>query len=104
MPAKKTPHRRRLCAAVALALLLCACGDREEPAWRADCLAQVAELEAAAMAADARAREALHGVSPEAMEIIQQAHHRLAAANHRAAEILREACLSGRGQARIPPY
>jgi hypothetical protein len=82
---------------VALVLLLYACTDREENSWRADCVAQVAELEAAAMAADARAREALQGVSPEVAEVIRRAHVKLAAANRRAAGIMREACRSGGG-------
>ena len=61
------------------------CSDSsEEPAfdaqaWRADCLAQVADLEAAALAAEARAAEALLGISPEAAEVIRQASHKLAA-------------------------
>ena len=89
----------RWCAAAALALL-CACSDGEElavdaQAWRADCLAQVADLEAAALAAEARAGEALLGISPEAAEVIRQASHKLAAANRRTAEIIREACRSG---------
>ena len=90
----------RWCAVVALALLLCACSDSEETAfdaqaWRADCLAQVADLEAAALAAEARAGEALLGVSPEAAEVIRQASHKLVEANRRTAEIIREACRSG---------
>ena len=86
---------QNLSAAVLLVLALsCACS--EEPAFdaqarRADCLAQVADLEAAALAAEARAAEALLGISPEAAEVIRQASHKLAAA----AEIIREACRSG---------
>ncbi len=88
---------QNLSAAVLLVLaLLCACSDSEEPAFdaqarRADCLAQVADLEAAALAAEARAAEALLGISPEVAEVIRQASHKLAAA----AEIIREACRSG---------
>ncbi len=86
----------RWCAAAAVLALLCACSDSEEPAfdaqaWRADCLAQVADWEAAALAAEARAGEVLLGLSPEAAEVIRQAGHKLAAA----AEIIREACRSG---------
>ncbi len=89
----------RWCAAAVVALL-CACSDSEEPAldaqaWRADCLAQVADLEAAALAAEARAGEALLGISPEAAEVIRQASHRLAAANRRTAETFRDACRLG---------
>jgi hypothetical protein len=85
---------------MAFVLSLCACSEREESAFdaqarRADCLAQVAELEAATSAAEARVREALHGVSPEAAEVIRQAHQKFAASNRRAAEILREACRLG---------
>ncbi len=90
----------RWCRAVALALLLCACSEREEPSFdaqlrRADCLAQVAEFEAAAIAAEARALEALHGVSSEAAEVIRRAHHALTTSNRRTAEIIRGACGSG---------
>ena len=86
--------------AAAVLALLCACSDSEEPAFdaqalRADCLAQVADLEAAALAAEARAGEALLGITPEAAEVIRQATHKLAAANRRTAEIIREACRSG---------
>ncbi len=89
----------RWCAAAVLALL-CACSDSEEPAfdaqaWRADCLAQVADLEAAALAAEARAGEALLGISPEAAEVVRQARHELAVHLRRTAEIIREACRSG---------
>ncbi len=85
------------CGALALALLLCACSEREESALdaqlrRTDCLAQVAEFEAAAIAAEARALEALHGVSSEAAEVIRRAHHALTTSNRRTAEIIREAC------------
>ncbi len=89
----------RWCAAAVLALL-CACSDSEEPAfdaqaWRADCLAQVADLEAAALAAEARAGEALHGVRPEAAAVIRQARDELAVRLRRTAEILREGCRLG---------
>ena len=84
-------------AAVAL---LCACSDSEEPAfdaqaWRIDCLAQVADLEAAALAAEARAGEALHGVRPEAAAVLRQARRELAVRLRRTAEILREGCRLG---------
>ena len=83
--------------AAAVLALLCACGDSEQPAFdaealRSDCLAQVADLEAAAIAVEARAREALLGIRPEAAEVIRRASHELAAANRRTAEIIRKAC------------
>lgn len=87
------------CAAMVLVLSLCACSreesDFDAQARRADCLAQVADLEAATTAAENRARDALHGVNPEAAAVILQAHEKLAASNRRAAEILREVCRSG---------
>ncbi len=69
----------RWCAAAVLALL-CACSDSEEPAfdaqaWRIDCLAQVADLEAAA--------------------VLRQARRELAVRLRRTAEILREGCRLG---------
>ncbi len=89
----------RWCAAAVVALL-CACSDSEEPAldaqaWRADCLAQVADLEAAALAAEARAGEALLGISPEAAEVVRQARHEIVVHLRRTAEILREGCRLG---------
>jgi hypothetical protein len=91
-----------LTASLALSLCACllACDGRDESglgaeARRNDCLAQVGELEAAAHAAEARARESLQGVSPEAGEVIRSASREIAAANRRAAEILRQLCRSG---------
>ncbi len=97
----------RWCAAAVLALL-CACSDSEEPAldaqaWRADCLAQVDDLEAAALAAEARAGEALLGITPEAAEVLLQAGQKLARANRRAAEIVREACRASSPLERVGP-